>query len=70
VQLNDYAALRMRGLPFSSKPEDIITFFKDYDAYHDSVKIGKNSDNTKTGEAAILFKDENEAKRAFQQKQG
>lgn len=68
--MNDYAALRMRGLPFSCRHEDIITFFKDFDAHHDSIKIGKNSDGTKTGEATILFKNEDECKRAFQQKQG
>ena len=61
----DYAALRLRGLPFSAKHEDIITFFQEYDIYSDSVKIGRNADNTKTGEGAILFKDESECKRAF-----
>jgi len=40
--MTDYAALRLRGLPFTSKPEEIITFFKDYDFYQDSVKIGRN----------------------------
>jgi RNA recognition motif-containing protein len=68
--MNDYAALRMRGLPFSCRNEDIITFFKDFDAYHESIKIGRNSDNSKTGEATILFKNEQDCKRAFQQKQG
>lgn len=63
--MNDYAALRLRGLPFVIKPEDILTFFKDYDIYHDSVKIGKNQDNTRTGEGTVLFKDEQECKRAF-----
>lgn len=65
VELNDYAALRMRGLPFSCRHEDIITFFNDFDAHIDSIKIGKNSDGTKTGEATILFKNEDECKRAF-----
>ncbi len=50
--------MRLRGLPFSAKQEDIITFFKDYDVYYDSIKIGRNQDNTKTGEGAILFKSE------------
>ena len=70
VELNDYSAIRMRGLPFAAKQDDIITFFKDYDIYSDSVKIGRNSDNTKTGEAAVAFKDEVECKRAFQSQQG
>ncbi len=56
--MSDYAALRLRGLPFSAKHEDISTFFKDYDIYPESVKIGRNQDNTKTGEGAVLFKDE------------
>ena len=64
--MNDYAALRLRGLPFSCRNEDIITFFKDFDGHRDSIKIGKNSDGTKTGEATILFKSEDECKRAFQ----
>jgi hypothetical protein len=54
----DYAALRLRGLPFSLKNDDIISFFKDYDVYQESVKIGKTQDNTRTGEGAILFKSE------------
>ena len=68
--MTSYAAMKLRGIPFSSKNEDIITFFKDYDVYQDSVKIGRNQDNTKTGECAVVFKDEPECKRAFQQKQG
>ena len=70
LQMTDYAAVRLRGLPFTSKPEDIITFFKDYDFYQDSVKIGLNQDFTKTGEGSLLFKDEQECKRAFREKQG
>jgi RNA recognition motif-containing protein len=66
--MTDYAALRLRGLPFTCKPEDVITFFKDYDIYQDSVKIGRNQDFTKTGEGTILFKDEPECKRAFREK--
>ena len=58
MDLNEYSALKMRGLPYSVKNEDIITFFKDYDLFLDSIKIGKNSDNTKTGEGAVLFKNE------------
>lgn len=66
----DYVAMKLRGLPFTVKTEDIVTFFNDYQFKHDSIKIGRNGDNTKTGEGAILFKDEPECKRAFEQKQG
>lgn len=33
VQMHDYAALKLRGLPFNVKYEDVLSFFKDYDAY-------------------------------------
>ena len=68
--MTDYASLKMRGLPFHVKNEDIMFFFADYSFIPDSIKIGKNSDNSKTGEGAILFKDENECKKAFTEKQG
>lgn len=70
IKLDDYAALKLRGLPFTSKPEDLNSFFKDYDFYPESIKIGKNIDGTKTGEGAVLFKDEPECKRAYREKQG
>ena len=65
VQLLDYAGMRLRGLPFSLKPEDIVSFLKDCDIYPESVKIGRNQDNTRTGEGAILFKTEQDCKKAF-----
>jgi hypothetical protein len=39
---SDYAALKLRGLPFTSRPEDISSFFKDYKIHPDSIKIGRN----------------------------
>lgn len=45
-------------------------FFSDYQLFPESIKIGKDADNTKTGEAAVLFKDENECKKAYTEKQG
>ena len=35
-----------------------LVFFKEYNYLADSIKIGKNSDNSKTGEGAVLFKNE------------
>jgi len=70
VQPTDYAALRMRGLPFSVKNEDIMFFFNDYKYFPDSIKIGKTSEGGKTGEGALLFNDEEECKKAFLEKQG
>ena len=60
----------MRGLPFHVKNEDIMFFFADYKFIPDSIKIGKNQENVKTGEGAILFQDEGESKKAFNEKQG
>lgn len=68
--MDDYAALKLRGIPFSSRPEDISSFFQGFEYFQDSIKIGRNQDNTKTGEAAVLFRDEAEGKRAFINKQG
>jgi heterogeneous nuclear ribonucleoprotein F/H len=62
--------MKMRGLPFQVKREDIMFFFNDYKYYADSIKIGKNQDGTKTGEGAVLFESENECKKAFLEKQG
>ena len=61
--------MKLRGLPFNIKQSDIQIFFKSFDFYEE-IKIGKNSDNTKTGEGAILFKSEDECKKAFLNKQG
>ena len=46
------------------KTVDIQNFFNGYEI-HDEVKIGKNSDGSKTGEGAVLFKNEDDCKRAF-----
>ena len=68
VALTDYAGLRMRGLPFSAKKEDVMFFFSDYRFFPESIKMGRDADNTKTGEAAVLLKDEPECKKAFTEK--
>ncbi len=54
----------MRGLPYSVRKEDILYFFQGYNFYPEMVKIGENSDGTKTGEGAVLFNSEEEAGRA------
>lgn len=60
----------MKGIPFTVKREDIIAFFRDYEIFPNHIKIGENSEHTRTGEAAVLFPDEKECKRAFLNKQG
>ena len=70
VEQGEYVALKLRGLPFSAKKEDIATFFRDFELVADGIKLGRNSDNSLTGEGAVLFKDEAECKQALKQLQG
>jgi len=70
VNASDYVSLKMRGLPFEIKREDVHFFFGDYKIFTESIKIGRNHENKKTGEAALLFHSEEECKRAFREKQG
>jgi heterogeneous nuclear ribonucleoprotein F/H len=62
--------VRMRGLPFSVKKEDVLMFYNGYDIVPDSVIIGEMSNGKKTGEGVILFKSEDEASRAVLDKNG
>lgn len=68
MKTTDYAGLKLRGMPFSVKKEDILFFFSDYKFYPESIKIGRDEDNNKTGEGAILFKDEEQCKKAYEEK--
>ncbi|CDW73355.1 UNKNOWN [Stylonychia lemnae] len=68
--MNEYLGLKLRGLPFQIRQQDIEFFFKEFELIKESVKIGRNFDGQRTGEAAVLFQSESESKRAFQVKQG
>lgn len=70
VRLNDVTGMKLRGLPFTAKREDVMFFFSDYAIFPESIKLGRNSENNKTGEAACLFKTEDDCKKAFIDKQG
>lgn len=48
-------AIKMRGIPYSTKPEDISHFFKGTQMIEDSVRIGRLPDGKLTGEACVLF---------------
>ncbi len=50
--------LKLRGLPFSAKENDILMFFKDYNVLPGCVKLGETEEKMKTGEGAALFSDE------------
>jgi len=67
---DDKILVRMRGLPFTVKKEEILMFFNGYDVVPDSVIIGEMSNGKKTGEGVILFKNEEEAARAVNEKNG
>ena len=62
--------VRMRGLPYSIKKEEILAFFHGYDVVPDSVIIGEMGNGKKTGEGVILFKSEEEAQRAVNDRNG
>jgi heterogeneous nuclear ribonucleoprotein F/H len=62
--------VRMRGLPFSVKKDEVLQFFHGYDVVPDSVIIGEMSNGKKTGEGVILFKSEDEAARAVSDRNG
>lgn len=64
------AALKLRGLPYSVTTDDIKKFFSDYGVTDNQVKIGLYPDGYKTGEGAVLFNSEEEAKNAYQRLQG
>jgi hypothetical protein len=66
--LEEYAGIRLRGLPFQAKREDVMFFFSGYNFFTDSIKIGRHADGSKTGEGALLFKSEDESKKAFNEK--
>lgn len=60
----------MRGLPWRVEVEEIEQFFERYAYIRESVKIGELADGRKTGQAAVLFENEEEAKNAMNEKQG
>ena len=47
--------MKMKGLPYSVKKEDVVKFFHGHGLIEDSVKIGVMSDGKLTGEACVLF---------------
>jgi len=60
----------MRGLPFDASEKEIYEFFGNYKLGAGCIKIGINAVGQHTGEAAVLFKNPDDAKRAIQEKQG
>ena len=63
-------ALKMRGLPWRVEVDEIEDFFQRYAYIRDSIRIGELQDGRKTGQATLLFQNEEEAKNAMNEKQG
>ena len=70
VKSGDMVSLKMRGLPWKVDVEEIEQFFSRYSYIRESVRIGELEDGRKTGQAALLFATEEEAKNAMNEKQG
>lgn len=70
VTASDMVALKMRGLPWRVEVEEIEQFFSRYAYIRDSVRLGELADGRKTGQAAVLFENTDEAASAMNEKQG
>ncbi|KAH9605814.1 hypothetical protein KSS87_020408 [Heliosperma pusillum] len=57
--------LRLRGLPFSAKKQDIKTFFKDFDLADDVIHITFNSAGRPSGDAFVKFASPEDSKAAM-----
>lgn len=60
----------MRGLPWRVELDEIEMFFSRYAYVRDSIRIGELTDGRKTGQAALLFENADEASNAMNEKQG
>lgn len=60
----DGTTLKMRGLPFDSKEEDIIQWYSSVDVQPIAVHLGVNSSHRPSGEAFVQFRTVDEANKA------
>jgi len=60
--------LRLRGMPFSAAPLDIVAFLGGFTLVR--IVIGANQSGQPSGEALVEFSDQSECERAFNEKQG
>lgn len=68
--IGDTVALRMRGLPFDVTEREVAQFFSAYRLVEGSIKIGETAMGQRTGEAVLQFESQEEAKKAFAERQG
>ncbi|KAF5200933.1 Heterogeneous nuclear ribonucleoprotein f [Thalictrum thalictroides] len=57
--------LRLRGLPYSARKNDLLDFFKDLVLSEDAVHIVLNSDGRPSGEAFVEFQSADDSKEAM-----
>ena len=66
--MNDYVALKMRGLPFSARHQDVMMFFNPHKVIPDSIKLGRNNSGQSTGVGCVLFEDRDQCQAAMNDK--
>ena len=60
----DMVVVKLRGLPYQVRYEEVAEFFQDYKYINQSVQLGVNYEGRKNGFGAILFDSQEEAERA------
>lgn len=64
--LSEHVCIKMRGLPFSALPNDIMDFFEGYKIAPNGIHIVPGVADRPTGEAFVEFVSKDEAHRAMQ----
>ena len=70
VKEQDQVAVKIRGLPYQVRYEEIADFFRDFRYIEKSAILGVGGDGRKNGFGSILFEDHEEAKGAAQKLDG
>ena len=67
VKDNDRVAIKIRGMPYSTRYEEIAEFFKEYQFIEKSALLGTDKQGRKNGFGAILLDNPEQAKEAAQE---
>jgi len=51
----DLTGIKMQGLPFQIKNEEVNVFFAEYNIIPNSVYFERNADGRRTGNGVVLF---------------
>jgi len=60
-ELDQQVAVKIRGMPYQTRYEEVSDFFREYKFINQSVVLGLNHEGRKNGFGAILFDNEEEA---------